>query len=207
MMPFEEEVLARTSEFDGQFPRLWMTDLEDPLVANCFIVGRNQRHGYEVSKVGSQRRHLDALFNRNGQSCRGLYNSLFSPSPTRKNIDRLSVRLKNGGAKVLETNVICFSSPMSSDLTSGQRRHGTAIFSWLLDRIQPKVIVVHGSRAAKELSKLDTSLATVIEMEALAPPEYNKWAGKAEGGQWSLKSEERLDQIAIRAIEVLAGDT
>ena len=206
MTTFEEEVFERTKEFDGQFPRPWMTDLEDPLSADCFIVGRNQKRGYQVSEVGSHQRHVDALFNRNGQTCRGLYDSLNPPSPTRKNIDRLSFRLKKNGVRLLETNVICFSSPMSSDLTSSQRRHGTTIFRWLLARVRPHVIVVHGSGAAKELAKLDTSMASVIQMEALAPPEYNKWAGKSEGGRWSRKSEERLDQIAARVVQVLAQD-
>ena len=194
MQNFYEEAFHYTREVDGQFPRPWMTDLSDPLEANCFIVGRNQRNGYEVAAVGNQQRHVDALFNRNGASCRGLYDSLFSPSPTRKNIDRLSHKLKKGGARVLETNVICFSSPMSSDLTQGQRSIGSQVFKWLLDRIAPEVIIVHGAGAAKELSKLDTASTAIIEMPSLAPPAYNKW---------HARSDVELDQIARKALSKL----
>lgn len=194
MHHFYEETFQYTREVDGQYPRPWMTDLSDPLEANCFIVGRNQRNGYEVAAIGSQQRHVDALFNRNGASCRDLYDSLFAPSPTRKNIDRLSQRLKKGGARVIETNVICFSSPMSNDLTRGQRAQGSLVFKWLLNRIAPTVIIVHGRGAAKELSKLDTSVAAVIEMPSLAPPAYNKW---------HAKSDDKLDQIAAKALSTL----
>ena len=195
MRNFYEEALEHTRAFDGQYPRPWMTDLSDPRDADCFIVGRNQRNGYDVRDVGSHQLHMDALFNRNGTSCRELYDRLCSkPSPTRRNIDRLSSRLKAGGAHVLETNVICFSTPMSSDLTSDQRSHGREIFEWLLERIAPKVIIVHGSAAAKELSKLETAGAAVIEMPALAPPAYNKW---------HANSEVDLDRIAAEAISLL----
>ena len=203
MESFERELFALTAEYQGQYPRPWMTDLRDPREANCFIVGRNQRQGYDSSRVGSQKRHVDALLNRNGMTCRGLYDSMFDASPTRRNIDRLSRRLRDGGAKVLETNVICFSSPMSGDLSSSQRQQGKQIFRWLVDRISPAVIIVHGAGAAKDLRDVDTGSAVIIEMEALAPPQYNKWAGAAESGQWSRKSEERLDEVAAKALTQL----
>lgn len=194
MISFLEETWQYTRAVDGQYPRPWMTDLSNPLDADCFIVGRNQRNGYAVADIGCQQNHINALFNKEGASCRGLYDSLYKPSPTRKNIDRLSQRLKKGGAQVLETNVICFSSPMSSDLTRGQRSHGRDIFKWLLTRIPPKVIIVHGSGAAHELSKLDTATALIIEMPALAPPAYNKW---------HMKSDVELDRVSAMAISAL----
>jgi hypothetical protein len=194
MTDLYDEAFRYTRPTNGQYPRPWMTDLDDPLVADCFVVGRNQRNGYEVAAVGDQRRHVDALFNRNGESCRGLYDSLFNPSPTRRNIDRLSMRLKAGGAKVLETNVICFSSPMSSDLSPDQRSRGREVFAWILARILPDVIIVHGSGAARELGKLDSASAKVIEMPALAPPAYNRWHSGSEA---------ELDNVADRAISVL----
>ncbi|ABL70669.1 hypothetical protein Pden_2582 [Paracoccus denitrificans PD1222] len=156
-----------------------MTDLTDPLDANCFIVGKNQRNRYPVGAVDHVR-HVNALFNRNGESCRALYEELCEPSPTRKNTDRLSGKLKAAGARVLETNVICFSSPMSSDLTRIQKQKGSAIFEWLLARLQPKVIIVHGEGAARALSKVATGKAIIIRMPSLAPPAYQKWHFESE---------------------------
>ncbi len=189
-----DEAFAHTAPIDGQFPRPWMTDLTDPTQADCLIVGRNQRNGYDVDLVGDQTRHVDALFNCNGQTCRGLYEQLCETSPTRRNIDRLSERLKRVGAKVLETNVVCFSTPMSADLTNGQRRVGTEIFEWVYNRIAPKVIVVHGAGAAKDLARIDTPNTSVIEIPSLAPPAYNKW---------HARSEEVLDQTVERVRESL----
>ncbi|WP_171179626.1 hypothetical protein [Ruegeria sp. HKCCA4633] len=189
-----EEALAHTAPIDGQFPRPWMTDLPDPRQADCFIVGRNQRNGYDVGLVGDQTRHVDALFNCNGQTCRGLYEQLCETSPTRQNIDRLSERLKRVGAKVLETNVVCFSTPMSADLTNDQRRVGTEIFKWVYNRIAPQVIVVHGAGAAKDLARIDTSGSRVIEMPSLAPPAYNKW---------HHRSDAELDRVAAEVRDIL----
>ncbi|WP_171124574.1 hypothetical protein [Ruegeria sp. HKCCA4707] len=190
-----QEAFTYTAPIDGQFPRPWMTDLSDPSEANCFIVGRNQRNGYAVDLVGSQERHVDALFNRNGQSCRGLYEQLCETSPTRKNIDQLSERLKHVGAKVLETNVVCFSTPMSADLTEDQRRVGTKIFEWVHNRISPKVVVVHGRGAAKDLARLGIANSCVIEMPSLAPPAYNRWHSRSEA---------ELDRVAEEVRQLLS---
>jgi len=198
MNKFYKEAQFYTQAVESQYPRPWMTDLADPTQADCFIVGLNQRNGYDVAAVGSHSRHVDALFNQNGQSCKGLYDSLCKTSPTRTNIDRLSRRLKACGAKVLETNVICFSTPMSADLNTDQRQIGSEIFKWLYERILPRVIIVHGSGAAKRLAKLDTSNSGVIEMAALAPPAYNKW---------HRNSEMELDRIASEACKFLRHPT
>src|SRR5687768_15226511 len=104
-----------------------MTDLPDPRQAVVFIVGKNQRNGYPVEQVGSHERLIDALFNRNGESCRGLYNEMTAgrPSPTRVNIDRLAAQLRRRGVQgVLETNVVCYSTPMSADLAEARHAGG-----------------------------------------------------------------------------------
>ncbi|WP_370286216.1 hypothetical protein [Pseudooceanicola nanhaiensis] len=163
-----------TAPIHGQYPRPWMTDLADPTEADVFVVGRNQRNGYSVDQV-THEQHVEALLNRNGMTCRGLYDQLCQTSPTGRNIDRFSAKLKSVGAKVLETNVICFSTPMSADLTGEQRQLGTAIFEWVLDRIKPKVIVVHGAGAAKDLAQLSPAQLMVL-MPSLAPPAFNKWS-------------------------------
>src|SRR5690606_16544543 len=96
----------------------WMSDLENPLASSVLAVGKNQAKGYPVNRV-SHRRHLDALFNRNGETCRGLYDEITGgkPSPTRTNTDVFrAVLAAHGIASVLETNVVCYSTPMSGDL-------------------------------------------------------------------------------------------
>jgi hypothetical protein len=176
-----------------------MTDLTDPASALVFTVGMNQRNSFLVEDVGSHERYMDALFNRGGESCRGLYERLNNrASPTRRNTDGLvQTLLAHGISKVVETNVICYSTPMSADL--GREIHldgrsaGREIFRALLDIIQPKVLVVHGRGAAKELGlALRTNLPrppnepsepvrttsgnfVIYVIPSLAPPGYNRW--------------------------------
>jgi len=133
-----------------------MTNLADPLSAQVFIVGRNQARTYDASAL-THERHLDALFNRNGQSCRALYDELAAPSPTRRNIDLLRGLLEKAGVdRVLETNVICYSSPMSADLCSlkhaGGRATGKAVFKLLLDFVRSSVLIAHGASTASDLA-------------------------------------------------------
>lgn len=49
-------------------------------------MGRNPARTYDASAL-THKRHLDALFKGNGQSCRALYGKLVAPSATRRNID------------------------------------------------------------------------------------------------------------------------
>lgn len=200
---FESVIDELTKPLNGQYPRPWMTDLSAPLSAKVLIVGRNQAKGYDVSRL-SHTRHMDALFNRNGESCRKLYNEMTgdSPSPTRRNIDRLRKLLEQEGVHdVLETNVICYSTPMSSDLNKqlhvGGEARGTEIFRTILRFIRPSVIISHGSGTIKDLGKvlgyelptpegrpgapISTLVdeVTVFSIPSLAPPEWNKWASGA----------------------------
>ena len=204
--PFYVTIQQLTKPLNRRYPRPWMTKLADPASARVFIVGKNQAKGYPVERVGSHQRHMDALFNRNGESSRKLYDEVTGgePSPTRLNIEGLTRRLEQRGvSEVLETNVICYSTPMSSDLSlprhDGGRQRGQEIFRTLLHRIEPAVLVVHGAGASKELARLlgtglpeppttpgeirrtDTSLGTVFVIPSLAPPAYNKWSSWAPG--------------------------
>jgi len=197
---FESAITQLTLPLNHQFPRPWMTTLEDPRQAKVFVVGKNQRNGYPQNLAGGHARHLDALFNRNGQSCRALYDEVTGgvPSRTRRNTDRFVQMLLNEGVtQVLETNVICYSSPMSADLRldkhAGGARRGEEIFRYLLAAISPKVMVVHGSGAAKSLcrvleissipepkdpSEIHSLLVNgllVVAIPSLAPPAYNRW--------------------------------
>ena len=201
----EETIRRLTEPINGQFPRPWMTEMQNPWEADVFIVGMNQRNGYDIDRV-SHRRHLDALFNRNGESCRGLYDELTvgKPSPTRRNTDALVAHLKRRGIHgILETNVICYSTPMSSDLRSPEHSGGTEggedIFRYLLAEVTPSVIIAHGAGTLKRLSRIlqtdrlavprsadevcDLQLGghLVIPIPSLAPPEFNRWSSWADG--------------------------
>lgn len=195
---FEATVAALTQPLHGQHPRPWMTDIEDPLTAKVFIVGRNQAKRYDATRLTHQR-HLDALFNRNGESCRAIYAELVGgSSPTRQNIDQLRGLLQQlGASEILETNVICYSTPMSADLAmskhSGGRVRGTEIFCTLLESVQPPVLIAHGARTIQDLSKVlgyglpapnagpdrpvsvRVGSTTVFLVRSLASPEWWKW--------------------------------
>jgi hypothetical protein len=176
-----------------------MTELTNPLSANVFVVGKNQAKGYDASRL-SHRRHVDALFNRNGESCRVVYDEMtgFNSSPTRRNIDRLRQMLKaEGVTRVLETNVVCYSTPMSGDLRLPQHSVGTArgteIFLALVHFIEPKVLIAHGSGTTNTLGSLLGAIlplppdlpivptptivgnSKVFVIPSLAPPQWNKW--------------------------------
>lgn len=195
---FESAIAAATRPVNGQLPRPWMTDLQDPLRARVLVVGRNPARGYDAATL-DQRRHLDALFNRNGESCRGLYNELTgTPSLTRRNIDLLRALLHDAGVdQVLETNVICYASPMSADLASpvhaGGREAGTALFRLLLEAVRPRVLIAHGAGTIHDLAAIlgvalpspcsasgePTHVAfegmQLILIPSLAPPMWNRW--------------------------------
>ena len=202
---FEETIRELTEPINGQFPRPWMTQMKNPWDAEVFVVGRNQKNGYAVDKV-SHRRHLDALFNQDGESCRGLYDELTEgkPSTTRKNTDGLVAHLnKLNIHNILETNVICYSTPMSKDLNnpdhSGGTKRGEHIFRYLLAEIAPAVLIVHGAGSVKSISPIlqlkqlkvprspdeicdvQTEKHLVIPIPSLAPPAFNMWSSWADG--------------------------
>ena len=114
-----EAIYELTRPINGQYPRPWMA-YGDPAEADVFIVGMNQRKAYKVGEVGEHHQFLDAHFNvHSPDCCRALYDRVSggNPSPTRCNTDRIRACLEHAGAaKILETNVICYSSPMSEDL-------------------------------------------------------------------------------------------
>lgn len=200
---FESRVAELTKPFNGQLPRPWMTTLTNPLDAQVFIVGRNQKNGYSASRL-PHKRHVDALFNRYGESCRGVYDELTDgrASPTRANTDRLVAALAKHGVKsILETNVICYSTPMSADLAQdehrGGRAKGNAIFAFLLDAIGPRILIAHGDgtrsdlaitlgRALEPPSEQNDRIARVQVgdrivycIPSLAPPAWNGWCRHA----------------------------
>ena len=201
---FEAAITRLTRECNGQYPRPWMTNLTEPQTASLFIVGRNQAKGYPTDKLTHQR-HLDALFNRAGESCRKLYDGMTGsrPSQTRRNIDHLHSILERVGVdRILETNVVCYSTPMSDDLRlpahAGGTVRGMELFCRLLEFVQPKVLIAHGSGTKAILegllskplpappSKLaepestDVNGIKVFVIPSLAPPKWNQWCGWAD---------------------------
>ncbi len=200
----ERMVEEMTQARNGQFPRPWMTDMTRPERARVFIVGLNQATGM---MPGNQHGiFADALFNRNGETCRSLYDRITGergPSRARPNVERLTEVL--GIAETLDTNVVCYASPMGSD--PGQpagAAEGTALFMTLLDIVRPPVLIVHGSGTRQRLglllgaelpplpeeggavawarvSALDGGFTpAVYVIPSLAPPVWNRWSGWAE---------------------------
>lgn len=86
---FEAKIREITKPLNGQYPRPWMTDLRDPLLAEVFVVGKNQSREYSTDDI-SHEQHVEALINEGPDGCRGMYNRLTdgNPSRTRKNIDQ-----------------------------------------------------------------------------------------------------------------------
>jgi hypothetical protein len=195
-----------------------MTNLADPLTASLFIVGRNQAKGYPASKLPHER-HVNALFNRAGESCRKLYDEMTGslPSQTRRNIDHLRVILEREGVDgILETNVVCYSTPMSNNLSLPTHTGGTArgmeLFCRLLEFVEPEVLIAHGSGTKAILERLlsqplpappselaepestDANGMKVFVIPSLAPPKWNQWCGWADA---------YLTKVAKAAVRVL----
>jgi hypothetical protein len=178
MNALEAAIRHLTLPVNNQFPRPWMTDLKRPEKARVFIVGYNQAAGFSISNIpGGHRAYIDALFNRNGMSCRQLYLFLRGgkgPSPARKNIDTLRKCLANFGINdVIETNVICYSTSMSKVLASpahhGGKAAGRHIFWEILGIIRPTVLIVHGIAATKELGRVLSPPAANLRAAASNP--------------------------------------
>ncbi len=151
MTKFEESIRNLIGPFEGQVLRPWMTDLKDPTTANVFVVGINQATTYPAKML---ERHIDALFNRNGETNCSLYAEIreTAPSPTRKAIMQLTCALKERGLNVLETNVFCSSTPKYKDLTDSEKSRGFKVFQAVFT-IQPKVLIVQGEPTRKELNQ------------------------------------------------------
>jgi hypothetical protein len=159
MSPLEAAIRRLTTPINGQFPRPWMTNTAHPENARIFVVGYNPATEFPVEKVGYED-FIDALFKRNDKSCRKLYELVRGDdSRTRENIDILRENLAQEGLNdVVETNVICYSTPKRSDLTKekhkGGKVRGKQIFEEILAIIRPKILIAHGKGTAKELRRV-----------------------------------------------------
>jgi hypothetical protein len=124
-----------------------------------------------------------------------------------------------GCPAVLETNVCCYSTPMSADLARPEhaagRARGREIFVALMKHVRPSIVVAHGAGTGRELSKvLGAALprppvqdgapivATVrgdfdcsaIVIPSLAPPGWNRWSA------WAHR---HLDAVTGAVVELL----
>ena len=214
----ETKLLQLTSPINGQYPRPWLTDCSNPAAAKVFTVGRNQRRGFlreaVEDLVGNHQGYVDALFNRGKIKCRPLYDQLTgAPSPTRINTDFLVQCLADCGVTdVIETNVICYSTPMSSDLRksehAGGKSRGTELFQTIFEIIKPRAVIAHGAGTAREVatllgipqpqlpgrpeatSRMSIGDTSIWFIPSLAPPAFNRWQ------RWSQ------DHLALVAREV-----
>lgn len=158
MHELEQCIRPLTAALNGQYPRPWMTSLPDPSQAKVFVVGYNPAKAFLAEGLNHER-FIDALFNRNGESCHALYAELTNESPTRGNIAALTDRLGSVGVSaVLETNVICYATGKSSELRdiqhAGGKAQGAKIFRTLIDIVHPRAIILHGVGVQKEFGRV-----------------------------------------------------
>ncbi len=206
---FEKTLFNLTKPINGQYPRPWMTDLTNPFDAKVFIVGHNPATEFKVADIESHSTFMDALYNRNGQSCLGLYNKITGakPSKSRENIENLSNMLKKKEVTgLIETNVVCYSTSTSGDLhkktNSEGLRIGETIFKTIVSTIKPPVIIIHGAGTKKAFEKnmkcklppcpesrndiikikvfIPTYSTTIYIIPSLALPAYNTWKNFSE---------------------------
>jgi hypothetical protein len=137
-------------------------------------------------------------------------------SPTRQNTDEFRAILKREGiTRVLETNVVCYSTPMSADLRlpqhGGGESRGTEIFRTLLAFGKPRVIVAHGAGTRTALASIlghalpeipqepSAPRVTVVHgvsvfvIPSLAPPAWKKWQA------WAKPHLKAVAQVALES--------
>ncbi|HYR88050.1 MAG TPA: hypothetical protein VE422_28485 [Terriglobia bacterium] len=152
-----EQLLATLTEPIGdQYPRPWMSALDEPETAEVFIVGQNQAKRFPDTV--SHQRFVDSLYNRNGETGRALYDEITGckPSKTRARLDALASQLCF--ARTLETNVVCFSTESARELddtvNAEGRTRGAKVFETILAYIQPKLLITHGVGTLKLAAEL-----------------------------------------------------
>jgi hypothetical protein len=216
----EAMIRQMTKPINGQYPRPWMTDSDDPASATVFVVGYNQAKTFPEGKIRSHHAFIDSLFNRGKEHCRDLYDRLAGPpSNTRKATDELVGVLERHRLKgVIQTNVICYSTARAADARkpehSGGFEQGSILFQSLVRIIQPRVLIVHGAKTRKALEsalELDPRLPTaptqlgppmfqdydgmrIFPIQSLSGAPYNGWKG------WSA---DYLNAVAEAAVEYL----
>jgi hypothetical protein len=153
MSGFEDRIRALTVPREGTYPRPWTTDT-DPTQADVLIVGASSAKTFRVADVGHHERFLDALWNRNGRTCRAMYDSAtLKPSPTRPNLDRLSQMLAAHGLTSLQTNVTCASARYDAEVSQKDRAHGTLLFKTVVTHVRWNAMIIYGVGATERFGK------------------------------------------------------
>lgn len=138
---------------------------DDPASATVFVVGYNPAKEFSekaCSEKGiSHKKYVAALFNDDKNAHRELFYQLHpKQSPTREATQEL-VRVIGHERPllqaVIETNVICFSTPKARDIKKPEnaigRTRGLELFKVLVRTIKPRVMIIHGAKAKKELDE------------------------------------------------------
>lgn len=150
MSEFEDRIRAMTVPRNSAYPRPWTTDT-DPSQADVLIVGASSAKTFRVVDVGSHDQFLDALWNRNGQTCRAMYASATTKrSRTRPNLERLSRMLSAHGLTSLQTNVACASGRYDAEVSDEDRAHGSELFKAVVAHVPWKAMIVYGVGASED---------------------------------------------------------
>jgi hypothetical protein len=169
MTGFRDRIRALTVPRDGIYSRPWTTDT-DPSQADVLIVGASSAKTFYVADVGDHEQFLDALWNRNGLTCRAMYDAATAkPSPTRPNLDRLSQMLAANGLTSLQTNVTCASARYDAEISEKDRSHGTLLFKTVVAHVSWKAIIIYGVGATKRFGKAFGLLMPEVPSPASAP--------------------------------------
>lgn len=226
----------------SQCPRPWMTDGVAPWAARVFTVGLNQHNPYLTTKLPTileelypgdprslEEKYIASLINSPPGRCRAVYERCgetplapHRPSVTRTNTECLVDALRAAGiGDVLQTNVICYATPMGRDLRRSEHHEGAErgldIFRTLVGIIRPRVIVAHGAKTSRVLARAlstngervsiprpqipptaplwaDSHGIAVFVIPSLAPPAFNMWRA-------SITS--HLDAVCQKVREIL----
>lgn len=166
MTELENRIRAITVPRDGIYPRPWTTDT-DPDHADVLIVGASPARTFHVTDVGDQDQFLDSLWNRNGQTCRAMYDAATTkPSRTRPNLDRLSEMLATQGLTSLQTNVTCASAPYDAQVRKEARAYGTELFKVVFAQVPWRAMIVYGIGASERFGR-----AFGVTMPPVPPPD------------------------------------
>lgn len=162
----EDRIRALTKKRNGAYPRPWMTDI-DPEQADVLIVGASSAETFHVAAIGSHDQFIDALWNRNGLTCRRMYDAATTkPSRTRPNLDRLSGMLAEHKLTSLQTNVACASGRSDAKVPKKERAHGTELFKAVMMHVPWKAMILYGVRVSKRFG-----IALDLNMPSVPPPD------------------------------------
>ena len=153
MIEFEDRIRLMTKPRGGAYPRPWTTDT-DPRQADVLIVGASSATTFRAADVGNHDQFLDALWNRNGRTCREMYDAATAKrSRTRPNLDRLSKMLASRGLTSLQTNVSCASARFDSEISEEDRAHGTELFKTVVAHVPWRAMIVYGVGASERFGR------------------------------------------------------